>query len=717
MPCAFAFGDVVVGRPQYTVFAAFGSFALIGLMEFGGTMGNRVRSQLVLVTCGACMVVVGTLVSRDPWLGAAVMAVGTFTILFAGVVSSQIARASNSIVLPLVLATALPGSVGDLPARLAGFGSAGFVSLIAITLLWPLPAVDPLRGPTTAASRALARRLRRAPQAPGETESPTDTTAAALGRAFLSTPFRPTGLSTQTRLTVRLFEELEWVDRAVVRWQTMPTEPFISAAAADVLEACADALDHDLDGNRLANAIDELRARRDRSEQEALGAARAGERDAVAAEAFVTRLEPSFRAQELAFAVVGIGDTVTATVSAERRSWWSSLLGRQVAASEPLVTARRRALGHLNRNSVWFRNSLRGAAGLGLATLVAAEVGVQHSFWVVLGALTVLRSNALSTGQFVTRAVAGTLAGFAVGATLISLIGMSTGILWGILPVSILIGGLAPAVVSFATGQAAFTVTILSLFTIIAPEGWGLGVVRVEDVLLGCAISLVVSLIFWPRGAAAQLTTAIGEAYAYAGQYLAEAVDYASACCGFSGAPPVPPAQHAGLAIAAARRLDDSFRTYLAERGAKPAPLDEIANLVIGSAVLRLTADAVLALWDSSVPPVPADRTQARAELVAKAGHVRSWYDELAHHLTTCAQVDEPFVVDAASRSGFLTALDADLTSGDGRAATAVRLVWTDLHVNAAINLQHTIAESAQVVALATRPALSSMPAWGVPRA
>lgn len=711
MPAVFAFGDLVVGRPQYTVFAAFGSFALVGLMEFAGTMGNRVRSQVVLVAAGAGMVVIGTLVSRDPWLGAGVMVIGAFTVLFAGVVSSQIARASNAVILPLVLATALPATVGDIPARLAGFASAGLVSLIAITLLWPLPAVDPLRGPTTAASRALARRLRPAPAEPGEAEAQTGT-AAALGRAFLSTPFRPTGLSTQTRLTVRLFEELEWVDRAVDRWRTMPSEPAVDAAAADVLEACADALDRDLDRNRLTGAVAELRTRRDRSEQAALGAARDGGGRTVTGEAFAAGLVPSFRTQELAYAVIGIGETVTATVSAERRSWWSSLLGRPSAASEPLVTARRRALGHLNRNSVWFRNSVRGAAGLGLATLVAAEVGVTHSFWVVLGALTVLRSNALSTGQFVTRAIVGTLAGFAVGAILISLVGTSTGILWAILPVSILIGGLAPAVVSFATGQAGFTVTILSLFTIIAPEGWRLGVVRVEDVLLGCAISLVVSLIFWPRGAAAQLTSAIGEAYAYAGRYLAEAVEYASACCSSRGTQPVRPAQPAGLAVAAERRLDDAFRTYLAERGAKPAPLDEIVNLLIGSAVLRLTADAVLALWDASDLTVPADRTQARAELVAKATHVRSWYDEFAQRLASCGDIGEPLVLKASGRAGFLTALDSDLASGDGRTATAVRLVWTDLHVNAAINVQHTITDSARVVARATRPALSALPAW-----
>ena len=45
--------------------------------------------------------------------------------------------------------------------------------------------------------------------------------------------------------------------------------------------------------------------------------------------------------------------------------------------------------------------------------------------------------------------------------------------------------------ISFAAGQAAFTVVVIVLFNIIAPAGWRIGVLRVEDVALGCAASLV----------------------------------------------------------------------------------------------------------------------------------------------------------------------------------------------------------------------------------
>ena len=54
---------------------------------------------------------------------------------------------------------------------------------------------------------------------------------------------------------------------------------------------------------------------------------------------------------------------------------------------------------HLRPASVWFRNSLRAALALGLAVLLTRITRVEHSFWVVLGTLSVLRSNALGTGR------------------------------------------------------------------------------------------------------------------------------------------------------------------------------------------------------------------------------------------------------------------------------------------------------------------------------
>ena len=189
-----------------------------------------------------------------------------------------------------------------------------------------------------------------------------------------------------------------------------------------------------------------------------------------------------------------------------------------------LSAARERITSYLQPHSVWLHNSLRGAAGLGLAVLAARLTGVQHSFWVVLGALSVLRSNALNTGQDAVRAMLGTVAGFIVGAALLVGIGTNTTLLWFLLPLAVFLAGVAPAVISFAGGQAAFTLTVVILFNILQPAGWRVGLVRIEDVALGAGVSLVVGVLFWPRGAAPALRQALAQAYADGAGYLASTV-------------------------------------------------------------------------------------------------------------------------------------------------------------------------------------------------
>jgi len=85
-------------------------------------------------------------------------------------------------------------------------------------------------------------------------------------------------------------------------------------------------------------------------------------------------------------------------------------------------------------------------------------------------------------------------------------------------------------------------------------------------------------------------------------------------------APAVPAlAGDAARAAAASRRLDDAFRTFLAERGAKRLPLADVAGLVTGVVGLRLEADAVLDLWRGEDGPSGGDVAAARQEILGTA--------------------------------------------------------------------------------------------------
>ena len=187
-----------------------------------------------------------------------------------------------------------------------------------------------------------------------------------------------------------------------------------------------------------------------------------------------------------------------------------------------------------------------------------------------------------------------------------------------LLPFAILFAGLAPAAISFAAGQAAFTLTLVILFNMIVPAGWKIGLVRVEDVAIGCAVSLAVGLLFWPRGAGAALGRALADAYTDSAGYLAARSPSGSVAVTRAD-PRAEPTDESSRAAAAARRLDDTFRGYLAERGAKPVPLAEVTSLVTGVGGLRLAADAVLDLWRRDDGAAAGDRAAARAELLERA--------------------------------------------------------------------------------------------------
>ena len=149
--------------------------------------------------------------------------------------------------------------------------------------------------------------------------------------------------------------------------------------------------------------------------------------------------------------------------------------------------------------------------------------------------------------------------------------------LWVLLPLAVLFAGVAPAVISFAAGQAAFTLTLLILFNIIQPAGWRIGLVRVEDVALGCAVSLVVGLLFWPRGAGAALRRALADGLRRDRALPGQGGRVRHALLRLRPAGAAARRRRGGRCArsAASRRLDDAFRSYLAERGAKPVPLAE----------------------------------------------------------------------------------------------------------------------------------------------
>ena len=740
MPAMFALGDKVIGNPQVATFAAFGSFAMLLLVDFGGSMAERLQAEAALAVTGGVFVCLATLASQTVWLAAVAMAVAGFGVIFAGVVSSVLAGATTALLLAFILPVSLAAPASAVPDRLAGWGMAAGVALVATALLWPAPVRDRLRDAAAAACRALAARLRAGvayhlSRMAGQFAPDRDHAAAqadqaveALRSAFLATPYRPTGLSTPARTTVRLVDELIWLNSIVIqpglhRGGVHRAALVVREAAAAVLGRAADLLEtRGGSSDELGAALTELAAAHAKMQEgvtaglpvwslrpasdPAVAGPLVGPGPSVGDPAaggepvseFITSLDPAFRAEELSYAVSLIARTAGLTAAAERRSWRDRWLGRQPeGVPGTLSAARERITSYLEPHSVWLHNSLRGAAGLGLAVLAARLAGVQHSFWVVLGALSVLRSNALNTGQDAVRAMLGTVAGFIVGAALLVGIGTNTTLLWFLLPLAVFLAGVAPACISFAGGQAAFTLTVVILFSILQPTGWRVGLVRIEDVAIGVGVSLAVGVLFWPRGAAPALRQALAQAYADGAGYLASTVR-SGMSSGDPGIPALPAvAGDAARAAAASRRLDDAFRTYLAERGAKRLPLADVAGLVTGVAGLRLEADAVLDLWRADDGRAGGDVAAARQEILGIADRVTGWYDGLATTLITGGELPQPLAADKAADGRLIRAVRRDLLDNDGRAtATAVRIIWTGDHLDVICRQQAAIISPAR---------------------
>jgi hypothetical protein len=720
MPALFAIGDKVLKNPGMSYFLAFGSFAMMLLVDFQGSRLDRLRSQALLGATCAVFVCLGTLVSQTTALSVIAMFVVAFAVLFSGIVSSVIASATTPLLLSFILPITVPGPASQIPDRVAGWGIAAVVSLFAITFLWPSAVAYPVEGRAIAACRAIAARIRaeiawvtagteELEAAYEQERTASEASVEALDKLFLGTPYRPTGLTTKARAEIRLVDELRWLSNVILR-SAVPVRPHqvdqtvcgVKLAAAAVLESAAMALDPgstDQARTDLATAREQLRTALHDLEHHTTGLPagqayrRAGD-DHVSANV-VSALDPSFRAQEVAYVTDQIASNVDFAAAASHRTWVQRLFGQQPSGfTGPYTAARERALAHAELSSSWLHNSLRGASALAIAVLVADLTSVQHGFWVVFGTLAVLRSNALSTGQNLLRGLLGTTAGFVVGGALVALIGTNTILLWVLLPIAVLFGGLAPTAISFAAGQAGFTVTLLILFNLLVPEGWRLGLVRVEDVAIGGAVSLAVGLLFWPRGAGVDLGRALGRAYVDSSAYLAEAVAYGAACCEATEPKSAPPTALAQQAAASSRRLDDTFRGYLTERGAKRVPLADVTTLLTGVAGVRLAADAVLDLWegDGHVPGRDGDRQAARRELMSAAEHLTGWYDHFAASLSGAADVPDPLEPDDQADDRLVDTVASDLQDGDGnQTATGVRVIWTGDHLDAVRRLQASI--------------------------
>ena len=734
VPAIFAIARAITSNAQVPLFASFGAFALMLFVSIPGIRSDKLRHYLALIAAGALLIVAGSLCSNDDALAIAGMALSAFAVLFAGVLSPTAALGSTYLLLAFVLPVNVPVPPGEIPARLAGWGLAAAAALPVILLIWARPWYDTRRAALATAAGRLASLVQA--HAEGHRDPPAHAAAESalhkLRKDFVATPYPPTGLAPSQIAVAKMLSRVEWAGLLAVVGPdevdpilNSPTARELNAATARALRCVSAVIGPTAEGRspgqqaaaELTAALEELH--RDRREslrwavdrlvnQATLGSEiQESQNQEKASASALALIDPTFRTRRLGLATEEIG-----ALALEAAGFPAPPQQGTVGVRPPGFTAGARALWqrtaiHLTLRSVWLRNSLRGAAALALAVAVARTTDVSHGFWVALGTMSVLRSNALGTGATALRAVAGTVVGFAIGAAIMLGVGAHTVALWFLLPLAVLVAGAASSVFSFAAGQAGFTVFVIILFNILVPAGWKVGLVRVEDVVLGCAVSVVAGLLFWPRGATAAFGQALCDAYRTGSRALVTAVDRL-----VSPGLDVPVQQADSQSMASYHLLEEAYRQFLAERGAKVIPLSTATHLFTGAAHLRLAAHTLTALpvhslhmgeqpGEADISPASAAVAVAQAELQNAAHRADAWYDGFAaalagdHEQLQAAEHNHDEL-----RRHLMRAFDLASEEHDAvMVRMALRLLWADEYLDDEQEAQRGLADVAHPLA------------------
>jgi uncharacterized membrane protein YccC len=487
---------VVGGNSAAALFAAFGSFAALVFSDFGGPIPRRFRAYVLLALVGGALLALGTAVPDDAVVVAfAVTLVVVFVIMFSGALGGYFTASGTSVTLAFVLAVMTPGVEADFASRELGWIVGVLVAGVAACVLWPVHQRDRVRAGAARVLHEAARALA-LPAAERDLTALRDADTALADRAGVV--YRPAGSITREHALVafviatrRLLHLLELVTAAELSPSADPTPEYtaLSVQIGETLARSADAVaDEQSDGLDIV-ALEQARD----AHTAALETWAASAVAADGATRVIDAVSATFPLRRLSLAAVQVAQDADASAHDVVRSR---------ADGEATVTTAWQVLrAHSDPRSVRFRNAARAALGLALAVVVAKETSVEHAFWVVLAALSVLRSNALGTGATALQALLGACIGFGVASLVMTTMGGDDTWLWIALPIVTFLAAYTPGAVNFVVGQAGFTVFVVVLFNIFVPEGWRTGLVRVQDIAIGAGISVAVGALLWPRGA------------------------------------------------------------------------------------------------------------------------------------------------------------------------------------------------------------------------
>jgi uncharacterized membrane protein YccC len=697
---AFVFGEFVLHDTQNVIFIVFGGFALLVMSDFGGQRRPRAIAYLTATLVGALLIALGTVVSENTALAAVMMLLVGFTVSFASVFGGYVAAAQTGMLLAFVIAVSVPASAGAVPSRVAGWTFAGILATLAAVFLWPRFERVKLWQSAAKACIAVANLVEglRSDEGLGRLLSTARQAEQAARQQYANTAKRPAGPTRRDRAFVELLTELERIVDIVehpFQQEGPGTRPDLdesdrlAATTVAALRSSGDVLTGG--GPPDLRAVEEARERHRTALDAWCGQQlRAGR----PANQVLDGLDVDHTLRVISYLTIALGsnavitaggrpeEEITLPVSAPRLEGLSGTTTRVV----------RTIATHLAPSSTVLQRSLRVGVGLALAVLLARMLGLQHAFWVVLGTLQVLRTTALGTGRTTVQALVGNVIGVAIGGLFAVLAGNHPTVMWVALPFAIFLAAYAATTVGFIASQAAFTINLIIIFNLISPAGWQVGLVRIEDVAAGAAISIVVGLLLWPRGARRELGRSVAAYYRALSNYLEQAFDRV---LDFEPPASLDPARRA--ALQARDRAGEAFDAFLSERSASPLDPQTAGRLLAAGTHGMLAAellDFVAGRLGYHAGACPDGARAVHTQVSVLLGNLTRFADRLDLHDGTR---DEAPVATDTLRSAALDCLRRwrnDDRAGRGAMAVVIAGEWVENIAGVEDDLEEPVARA-----------------------
>ncbi|HEY7440670.1 MAG TPA: FUSC family protein [Acidimicrobiia bacterium] len=651
VPLVFAFFFEVVGSSRGALFAAFSAFSLLAFADFGGSQRDRATADGLLTLVGAVLVTIGTALSRGAIpaaiVGLVVAAVARFVGCFGGYYRASV----SAVILPYVLGATVPGPIDTVWIRIVGWIVGGVVATIASLVLWPRRERLVIR----AAAADLADALGDAVPAlalpggiPPDVFSRARVAWQALHEREAIRP-RSAGPSAHDAALNFLHQELDrlWVVVNLPGFERLAAdEAEMADLAGRILHEAASTLRSGAAPVRLDDMLDQaVRLRR----RVIAGGIEQLTEGTITPDAELTALDDSFRLRLALYLAGSVLANASIIVAGAESVESEDIEPLEVPETEGTTSAMRRlaelARAHAVPSSAWAQDAARAGLSIGVAIFIANVLRLDHAFWVVLGTLSVLRSNAFDTGRTSMRAALGTGLGFALtGVT--ALVPFPTWALWMVLVAGFFLAAYLPSAVGFVAGQAAFTIAVIALINLLEPAGIHTGLVRVQDIAIGVAVSTLVALLFWPRRAVVNLRATVASLYREVGQALLPAVSRS--------------ADEARI-FDAELRARAAYDAFLEERSRPSGGRQPWSRLLVIAAQARACVE-FLDAWDRQEPGELCRETEAALDEAAQA--VGTQLERVADRLEHPASTSTPFDLErfrARTREPIAACLDEHL--------------------------------------------------------